>query len=76
MTGARMLSMYICVYLRDLPWAYSKMLDEERNVDYAADHEPIGVEFLNVSHGVNVDDLPEQEAISHLLKEHNVKVFA
>lgn len=64
------------VYLCDLPFGYNRILDEQRVVDYAEDHQPIGVEFLNVSHGVDVRDVPEQAAIGRMLQEHNFQVFA
>ena len=66
----------IYIHLRDLPYAFGEDLDHERRIDYAADGQPIGVELLCVSQGVNVDDLPEKEAITRLLEEHNIKVFA
>ena len=66
----------IYITLRDLPYAYGEDIDHERRVDYAADGEPIGVELLCVSDGVNVDDLPEPVTIGRLLEEHRIKVFA
>ncbi len=65
------------VYLDDsAPFAYNKVLDDRRVIDCAEDGHAIGVEFLNVSHGVDVRDVPEQAAIGRMLEEHNVKVFA
>lgn len=64
------------VYLRDLPFAYNKELDERRIIDYAADNRPIGIEFLGVDHGVDLRDLPEYAAIGHLLEANNIKIFA
>jgi uncharacterized protein YuzE len=66
----------IYIHLHDLPYAFGEDLDRERRIDYAADGQPIGMELLCVSHGVNVDDLPEKEAITRLLEERNIKVFA
>jgi uncharacterized protein YuzE len=65
----------IYVYLRDLPFAYNKVLDERRIIDYAEDQHPIGIELLNVSHGVDVRDLPEQAAVERLLEEHHITVL-
>jgi hypothetical protein len=59
----------------DLPYAYNKVLDERRIIDYAEDQHPIGIELLNVSHGVDVRDLPEQAAVERLLEEHHIKVL-
>ena len=66
----------IYIRLRDAPYAYGKVLDDDRNIDYDADHAPIGVELLNVSLGVNPDDLPERDAIVRALDDHHIKVFA
>ena len=66
----------IYIHLRDLHYAFGEDLDRERRIDYAADGQAIGVELLCVSQGVNVDDLPEKEAITRLLEERNIKVFA
>ncbi len=46
------------IYLRDLPYSFGESVDYRRRVDYAADHQPIGIELLYVSDGVNISDLP------------------
>ena len=51
-------------------------LDGSRLVDYAADGEPIGIELLDVSEGVNLDGLPARDAVSMLLEQQQIKVFA
>jgi len=66
----------VYVELRNEPYSYGKDLDDSRRVDYGSDDVPVGIEFLNVSLGVNVDDLPEQAAVGRLLEEHNLKVYA
>ena len=67
-----------CVYIliNDLPYAYSKELDETRFIDYAKDGTVIGVELLYVSGGVDVTDLPYESEITKLLEQHNIKVYA
>jgi len=64
------------IELRDAPYAYGKILDDDRNIDYGADDQPIGIELLNVHLGVNLDDIPERDAVAHLLEDHHIKVFA
>jgi len=66
----------IYVYLSDASYAYGKNLDNERRIDYDADGNPMGVELLCVSDGVNMHDLPQSEEISRLLEGKNIKVFA
>ncbi len=66
----------IYIRLRDAPYVYGKVLDDDRNIDYGADNRPIGVELLNVSLGVNPDDLPERDDIVRALGDRHVKVLA
>ncbi len=66
----------IYVHLRDVPYAFGEDLDPERRIDYAADGKPLGIELLNVSSGVNLDRLPDVEAVSRLLTQHGVKILA
>ena len=66
----------VYIYLLDLPQAYTEELDDSRILDYAADDKPIGIELLNVQHGIILDGLPEREAVEKLLKEHGLKVLA
>jgi uncharacterized protein YuzE len=55
-------------------YAFGEDLDSDRRVDYGLDGEPIGVELLNVSKGVNLDDLPEPERMAILLREQAIEV--
>ena len=64
------------IYLRDVPYAFGHNLDSERRIDYASDEQPMGIELLGVSHGVNLDDLPERDAVAQLLARHRITVFA
>ena len=66
------------IYIRmsDEDYAYGEELDPERRIDYSADGTPIGIELLCVSTGVDLRNLPEQEAISKLLSEHRIRVLA
>lgn len=59
------------IWLRDEAYAYGEDLDPARRIDYASDGRPLGVELLNVSDGVNLDDLPEQAAIRRTLEAHH-----
>lgn len=67
----------IYVWLReDVEQSFGLHLDDSRYVDYGEDNQPVGVEFLHVSQGVNLDDVPEREAIGRLLGKHRIKVYA
>ena len=65
------------IYLREgMEVARTRNLDGSRLVDYAEDGEPVGIELLDVSEGVNLDDLPARNAVSTLLEHQHIKVFA
>lgn len=65
------------IYLREgLPVAQTKNLDGVRLIDYAEDASPVGIELLDVREGVNLDGLPERDAIERLLAEHHIPVSA
>lgn len=65
----------VYVYLRDGAYAYGENLDDERRIDYTASGTPIGVELLSVSHGVNIEGLPEEEKVARLLEAENIEVY-
>jgi uncharacterized protein YuzE len=56
--------------------AFGQRLDDARYIDFGEDNLPIGVELLNVSCGVETEDLPEKEAIEQVLAAHDVRMFA
>ncbi len=58
----------IYISFNNKPYAYGKDLDDERRIDYASDHTPIGVELLCISKGVNLDGLPRKDEIAEVLK--------
>jgi hypothetical protein len=62
----------IVVVLSDAPYDHSVALDEDRVVRYAASGDPIAVEFLGVSEGVNLNDIPKRREISDLLAKHHI----
>lgn len=64
------------IRLRDLPYASGDDIDHGRRIDYAANGEPVGIEILGVSEGIDTHGLPHETAISRLAKEHALKVFA
>jgi uncharacterized protein YuzE len=60
----------------DRPVASTKELDPQRVVDYHADGEIVGIEFLAVSRGVALHDLPYQAELMQSFDEHQIPVFA
>ncbi|MGI8824210.1 MAG: DUF2283 domain-containing protein [Chloroflexota bacterium] len=66
----------IYIRLNDLPYAFGEDIDHARRIDYASDGQPIGIEVLCVSKGIDTHGLPHQDAITRLAEEHSFKVFA
>jgi uncharacterized protein YuzE len=65
----------VYITLRDVPYKWGHDLDAERRVDFGDDNKPMGIELLDVSGGVDIRDLPEQEFIAELLRQHGIKVL-
>jgi len=57
----------VYVRLSRKPWAYTEQVDEQRNVDYAADGTPIGIELLYLSDGVQPNGLPHAELVARVI---------
>lgn len=66
----------VYIRLRDLPSAFGEDLDRERHIDIGADRVPIGVELLCASGCLLLDDLPERETVSRLLREHGIPIVS
>lgn len=65
------------IYLQEgISVARTKNLDGVRLIDYADSSEPVGIELLDVSAGVNLDDLPSRDVIATLLEKQHIKIFA
>ena len=54
----------------------TKKLDQYRLLDLDAEGEVVGIEFLNISAGVNLSDLPRGEELRKLFGEHHITQFA
>lgn len=66
----------IYVYMSDAGYHHGNELDPDRRVDYALDGSAIGIEFLNVSQGVDVRDLPSEDQLVQELEKVGVKVLS
>lgn len=51
-------------------------LSDRVNVDYAPDGIAIGVEFLDVSLGIDLGNVPHRADVARLLDERHFRVFA
>ena len=64
------------VVLSDDEVKKTKKLDQNRLLDLDAQGEVVGIEFLNISAGVNLSDLPRGEELRKLFGEHHIRQFA
>ena len=68
----------VYVYLRpgEIRVAQTRALDSQRIVDYDEHGDPVGIEFLAVSRGVDLRDLPYQPELTSYFKAHQIPIFA
>src|SRR4051812_27859294 len=65
---------YIVIADRDV--SRTEKLDENRLMDYGERNTVVGIEFLNVSSGVDLSDLPFHDELVRLFNEQHVKQSA
>lgn len=61
------------VTISELPVDHTVRLDAHRLVDYAEDGSIVGIEFLSVSRGVNLQGLPEQTELARLFNDRELR---
>jgi hypothetical protein len=67
-------AVYVYCERRDVD--HTDLLTDRVNVVHAADANPIGVEFLDVSPGIDLDNVPHRADVARLLEERHFRVFA
>ena len=68
----------IYVYLTEGEAHRSKAVDDLRIIDYSRDGAVVGVEFLSVSGGIDLSDVPHHDKVEKLIGELNlgIRIFA
>jgi uncharacterized protein YuzE len=66
----------IYITLQSAQYAYGKDLDDERRIDYSSDKQPIGIELLAVSRGVNLYGLPHEDEIAYILGNYEITAYS
>jgi len=68
----------IYVWLADAKASKSAQLDDFRNIDYSADGAVVGVEFIDVSGGVDLSDIPYSQTVERVIGDLGlgIKLFA
>ena len=63
------------VEFSDRPIDRTGQFDQDRIVDYDAEDGIVGYDFLNVSRGVDLSDLPHQDELARLFADRNIRIF-
>jgi len=66
----------IYITLKSDQYAYGTDLDDDRRIDYASNEQPIGIELLSVSSGVNLYGLPCDDEVAYILGNHGIKAYS
>ncbi|MPZ23931.1 MAG: DUF2283 domain-containing protein [Dehalococcoidia bacterium] len=68
----------IYVYLRELSVTRTERLDDIRLIDYSDDGAVVGIEFLSVSEGIDLADIPFARTVEKLLGNsgYRFRIFA
>ena len=57
--------------------AYSKVIDKNRVIDFGSNHLPVGIEFFNVSQGIDLSSLPYEDELTEFFDANGAfKVYA
>ena len=65
----------VYIELSGEPIGYTEELDDNRLIDYLEPGKPVGIDLTEVSAGVNLEGLPEVEAVEKILVGLGLKVF-
>lgn len=66
----------VYVYLTSGMVERTQAIDDHRNIDYDAAGGVVGIEFLGVSAGVDLREIPFGPTIERLIQGHNFLIFA
>ena len=58
----------ICIQFDDDSVAWTQEVDDRRMVDWAVDGRLLGIELLDVSDGIVLQDLPERQRVEEVLR--------
>lgn len=66
----------VYVYFNQSPVARTDELSDAVAVDYDSSGQPVGVEFLTVSYGIDLERVPHRAEVAKLLEERHFKIYA
>jgi uncharacterized protein YuzE len=60
----------------DEPVQSTREIDGQRVIDYGASGDIVGIEFLDVSHGVSLSELPYHDELARYFGKYQIQLFA
>ena len=64
------------VYLTEGDVGRTRILDDRRIIDLAADGRVLGIEFVDASTGVDLKEIPFKDEVEQLIHDFHFRVFA
>ena len=64
------------VYLSEGDVARTRIPDDRRIIDLAADGRVLGIEFVDASAGVDLKDIPSKQQVEGLIRDFHFHIFA
>ncbi len=66
----------VYVYFAEREVAATEEISDSVAVDFDSSGQPVGVEFLNVSLGIDLGQIPNRAEVAKLLEDRRFKIYA
>ncbi len=66
----------VYVYFAEREVAATEEISDSVAVDFDSSGQPVGVEFLNVSVGIDLGKIPHRAEVAKLLEDRRFKIYA
>jgi uncharacterized protein YuzE len=66
----------VYVYFAEREVAATEEISDSVAVDFDSTGQPVGVEFLNVSLGIDLGQIPHRAEVAKLLEDRRFKIYA
>ncbi len=66
----------VYVYFAEREVAATEEISDSVAVDFDTSGQPVGVEFLNVSLGIDLGQIPHRAEVAKLLEDRRFKIYA
>lgn len=69
-------AVYVHVAPPETPVERTQELDQNRVIDYDAEGNVVGIEFITVSQGVDLTAVPHRRELERLFEDHHIRQLA